>query len=282
MKRFLACFAFLFASIAGATTFTPIQLLAPIAANTVLANATGSSASPTAFAMPSCSTSTSALQYTLSTGWTCYTGVAPLASPTFTGTPAAPTATAGTNTTQLATTAFTNTIFAAPPCYGCTTAAAVHATTIGATGTITPSTTAGIAGTTLGDTANAGSVGERKSNSATAVSLTSSTNANITSVSLTAGDWNCYGTTVFLNPGTSTVTSLIDSISTTSATLGGEFNNGRIVFVTSGGATSAASIPTPIVEENVTTTTTVYLVAQAIFGTSTYSADGQLTCLRIR
>lgn len=32
---------------------------------------------------------------------------APLASPTFTGTPAAPTATAGTNTTQLATTAFT-------------------------------------------------------------------------------------------------------------------------------------------------------------------------------
>jgi hypothetical protein len=34
------------------------------------------------------------------------TGVAPLASPTFTGTPAAPTAAAATNTTQLATTAF--------------------------------------------------------------------------------------------------------------------------------------------------------------------------------
>ena len=33
-------------------------------------------------------------------------GAAPLASPTFTGTPAAPTATAGTNTTQIATTAF--------------------------------------------------------------------------------------------------------------------------------------------------------------------------------
>ena len=37
------------------------------------------------------------------------TGVAPLASPTFTGTPAAPTATAGTSTTQLATTAFVET-----------------------------------------------------------------------------------------------------------------------------------------------------------------------------
>lgn len=34
------------------------------------------------------------------------TGAAPIASPTFTGVPAAPTATAGTNTTQLATTAF--------------------------------------------------------------------------------------------------------------------------------------------------------------------------------
>lgn len=36
-------------------------------------------------------------------------GLAPLASPTFTGTPAAPTATAGTNTTQVATTAFVTT-----------------------------------------------------------------------------------------------------------------------------------------------------------------------------
>ena len=37
------------------------------------------------------------------------TGAAPLASPTFTGTPSAPTASAGTNTTQIATTAFVQT-----------------------------------------------------------------------------------------------------------------------------------------------------------------------------
>lgn len=42
------------------------------AANTIVANVTGSSASPTAFAMPSCSTSTSALQWTSGTGFTCY------------------------------------------------------------------------------------------------------------------------------------------------------------------------------------------------------------------
>lgn len=38
---------------------------------------------------------------------------APIASPTFTGTPAAPTAAAGTKTTQLATTAFVYTALAA-------------------------------------------------------------------------------------------------------------------------------------------------------------------------
>lgn len=38
---------------------------------------------------------------------------APIASPTFTGTPAAPTASAGTNTTQLATTAFVNALLTA-------------------------------------------------------------------------------------------------------------------------------------------------------------------------
>lgn len=42
------------------------------AANTVLANATGSTANVAAFAMPSCSTSSSALQWTSGTGFTCY------------------------------------------------------------------------------------------------------------------------------------------------------------------------------------------------------------------
>lgn len=93
--------------------------LAQTAANTVLANASGSTANVAALTMPSCSTSSSALTWTNGTGFTCNTAVnastlggtaaasyASLASPTFTGTPAAPTATAGTSTTQIATTAF--------------------------------------------------------------------------------------------------------------------------------------------------------------------------------
>ena len=101
MKRILACLsAALFAFGVNAATLLPIQLLNPtgstsgqtivstgastapawggvpvsglaaIAANTVLANATASSASPTAFAMPSCAT---ALEWTSGTGFVCNT-----------------------------------------------------------------------------------------------------------------------------------------------------------------------------------------------------------------
>lgn len=53
----------------------PPSSIAAQAANTVLANVTGSSASPTAFAMPSCSAAGNALNYTSGTGWTCATGL---------------------------------------------------------------------------------------------------------------------------------------------------------------------------------------------------------------
>lgn len=101
MKKILAVLLAFVSSIAFGTTLSPITLLNPsgsssgqaivstgassapawggigvngiaaIAANTVLANATGSSASPTAFVMPSCSTSSSALNYTSGTGIGC-------------------------------------------------------------------------------------------------------------------------------------------------------------------------------------------------------------------
>ena len=88
--------------------------IAAIAANTVLANATGSSASPTAFSMPSCSGGANALSWVSGTGFTCSTTLAPAASPAFTGTPTAPTAAVGTNSTQIATTAF---VAGRPQCY---------------------------------------------------------------------------------------------------------------------------------------------------------------------
>lgn len=65
-------------SVTGAFTATGLVTTADLAtqaANTVLANGTGSSASPTAFAMPSCSTSASALNWTAGAGFICNTAV---------------------------------------------------------------------------------------------------------------------------------------------------------------------------------------------------------------
>ena len=59
--------------------------LAPMGANTIIANATGSSASPTAFSMPSCSSSSSALLYASGTGFACGSNFAMTAGAIFTG-----------------------------------------------------------------------------------------------------------------------------------------------------------------------------------------------------
>ncbi|WP_155640647.1 beta strand repeat-containing protein [Burkholderia pseudomultivorans] len=54
-----------------ATGLVTLPSLAAQAANTVIANATGSSASPTAFSMPSCSNGNQALRWTSGSGFTC-------------------------------------------------------------------------------------------------------------------------------------------------------------------------------------------------------------------
>ena len=101
---------------------------------------------------------------------------APLNSPAFTGTPTAPTGAAGNNTQQIATNAFVQTSYASPPAagLGSTTACPVNATTIAASGLISPS--GGIAGRTNGAAPAAGTIGETLSSiitSGSAVSLTS-------------------------------------------------------------------------------------------------------------
>ncbi|PXX41084.1 hypothetical protein NA66_1001694 [Burkholderia pyrrocinia] len=258
--------------------------LAAQAANTVVANVTASSASPTAVALPSCSATGSALGYTSGTGFTCFTGYAPLASPTFTGTPAAPTATTNTNTTQIATTAFVEGEFANPPSggFGSTTRRPVLATTISANSTITPSSTAGIVGTATNDNANAGSIGEFLSSTilvGSAVSLTNGVNANVTSLSLTAGDWDVWGSVSF-NPGGTTVTNYVYGwISTVSATNPTPPQSGMTTVSTSGAAFSLAIPPQRF---SIASTTTVYLEAQSGFSTSTQAAYGFIFARRRR
>lgn len=292
--------------------------LAPIAANTVLGNFTGSSAAPAAFAVANCSTANSALKYTSGTGLSCGTtfaltsgnlsqfasttsaqllgvlsdetgtGTAVFSiSPALTGTPTAPTAAAGTSTTQLATTAFARTEFAAPPAIGNTTPNTGAFTTLSATGNFTPSQTNGIVGTTTNNNANAGSVGEFISANValgSAVSLTASTAANVTSVSLTAGDWDCRGNVWFNPAGTTTSTNNQGWISTVSATLPTPPNSGMQT-----GSTSAITVGSGGYGFQVgpgrlslSGTTTVYLGAFSAFGTSTNAAYGFIGCRRVR
>lgn len=163
MKKAFSLLLLLCASIASATTLVPVQLLNPAgstagqvvvsngpvtapgwanvaatslaaqAANTVVANVTGSSASPTAFPMPSCSTSASALNYALGTGWTCNTSVNA--------------ATLGGAT------------FAAPGPIGSTTASSGAFTTLAASGILTSTNSTASSSSTTGAITTAGGIG---------------------------------------------------------------------------------------------------------------------------
>jgi hypothetical protein len=70
-------------TVTGSLTATGLVTTADLAtqaANTVLANASGSTASPTAFVMPACNTTSSALNWTAGTGFTCNASVVQSAS----------------------------------------------------------------------------------------------------------------------------------------------------------------------------------------------------------
>lgn len=227
--------------------------IAAIPANTILANATSSSANPTAFAMPSCSTSSSALQYASGSGVACNTNFANLTT---------------ANTWSSAQT------FSA---------------------LIIPTSTVGIKGTTTNDSPAAGSIGEIicaqvtnggtptgcQSNSGTPVALTTGVAANVTSLSLSAGDWDVDGVVGILPAGTTVLSNSFGGSSSTSAALNQFGSYWQLAPGTS--STGPAYIfAIPHWQYKLTTTTTVYCVAQASFGTSTTNAICYIRARRVR
>jgi hypothetical protein len=207
--------------------------------------------------------------------------LAVLASPAFTGTPTAPTAAAATNTTQLATTANVVATIEAPPTagYGSTTPEPVAGTTINASGAITPSTTNGIVGTTLADSANSGSVGEVITATSGTVSLSNSTNTNLESVTLSAGDWNVTGTANLSCSGGSAIGLVLAGFSTTSAGSPAFPNYFEDAFTANPVTTYTAGLP--MVRYNVSSTTTVYLVGY-VACTGTNTGQGYIFARRVR
>lgn len=283
-------------TVTGTATLPAIALsgLAAQAANTAVANVTSGSASPTAVALPSCSTSASALNYTSGTGFGCNTAInaaqlggATFASPTAIG---STTPSTGAFTTLSASSTVSGAGFASylssPPSIGNTVAGTGAFTTLTTSSTFTPSQTAGIVGTTTNNNANAGSVGEFISSSVSSgspTSISSGTAFNLVSISLTAGDWDVEGAVGFIPAAGTTVTAAQASSSLVSATLQDAVVGGRFRYPFSdaagngpveGGVTN--------VRYSLSATTTVFMVANAVFSGSTCTAYGIIRARRVR
>jgi hypothetical protein len=158
--------------------------------------------------------------------------------------------------------------------------AGITGVNIVATGTITPSQTNGIVGTTTNNNANAGSIGEYVTNTTSGTSLTNGVTANVTSVSLTAGDWDVMVTAQFNPAAGTTVSELSTGTSTVSAAFGGLGT--RELFQESFTTGLAQIMSSPLVRVSLSATTTVFAVVSAAFLTSTMTADGFIRARRIR
>lgn len=238
------------------------------------------------------------------TGVTTSTGTGSVvlsASPTLTGVPLAPTAAVGTNTTQLATTAFVlnqandtaaNILMDGTQSAGTletyarsnhrhptdTSRAPVASPTF--TGAATFSGTVVSQGFTDGSEAASGKVGQVITAERTiALSLATNTPVNITSIALTAGDWEVRGVVKYGGTASNSSYKAV-GISSTSATLDEKLT----VTVTPGTNTSLINDSLPAANErfNVTSTTTVYLVAAAGFSGGTQTVVGSILARRVR
>ena len=202
------------------------------------------------------------------------TGAAVFAnSPTFSGTPNIAAATA-TSINKVAVTA---------PATSATLTIA-NGTTL----TTTSSTSVGqgqYQGTATNDNATAGNIGEyvqSETSSGSAVSVTSNTATNITSISLTAGDWDVWGSVVFVPAGTTVPSLILSCVSTTSGACtqpnGGSYSSLSVSFP----AGVNQVLPAGMKRISLASTTTVYIIGASIFTTSTMTAYGGVYARRVR
>ncbi len=110
--------------------------------------------------------------------------------------------------------------------------------------------------------------------------LTSTVPFNITSINLTAGVWDVSGVIAYSAGNTGVCTSTLSSISTVSASNGTDGDNaiwGPLpqAMVRGGG------VSIPAYRLTVSTTTTVYLVADATITSDTVSAYGRISATRV-
>jgi len=115
------------------------------------------------------------------------------------------------------------------------------------------------------------------------VSLTTATYANIVSISLGPGDWDVSGVVDYTPTATTSITNMTQGISTTSGNLVAQDSWSSLTLAAQvPTATPESALPTPVVRLNLSTTTTVYLVAKATFSASTLKAYGTINARRQR
>lgn len=152
-----------------------------------------------------------------------------------------------------------------------------------ATGALTSKVIQGI---TDGSSAASGFMGQIVSSTVavgSAVALTTGVTANVTSISLPAGEWYVNGQVDYRAAATTSITILTQGISQTSAALGGQDTFTRNV--------SAAFVPTAANDVGIairgqrillSSTTTIFLVANAVFTVASLSAYGTIEARRVR
>lgn len=163
------------------------------------------------------------------------------------------------------------------PLTGGTLTGGLTGTTATFSGALTPSTTAGVVGTTAANNTNAGSVGEYLSaiNSA-GTTMVSATPLNLTSLVLTAGDWDVTGSGQFTCSGGATIYGI--AANTTSATFPSFGQYATINGTGLGGVTLAI----PVTRFNVSVSTTIYGVGQQTCASGTLTGYAMLRARRIR
>jgi hypothetical protein len=146
----------------------------------------------------------------------------------------------------------------------------------------TDTTRAPIAGVTNASNAAAGQIGEFVTASQLSnVAMTTATPINITSISLTAGDWDVDGV-AWMNASGNAASALNACCSTTSGTLTTPGTAGRVQYGPGAGNIGSIMLPTGRMRVNVSSTTTVYLVAGATFSTGTCNGQGTIQARRMR
>lgn len=114
--------------------------------------------------------------------------------------------------------------------------------------------------------------------------LTSNTSLSITALSLGVGDWDISGSVAFTANALTTATIYTGSIGTTDNSVGTSPNSGAFAQfgISVGAAGQEPTFPVGLTRINLASTTTVYLVANSTFATSTMTAYGFIGARRAR